>query len=92
MPAGHNAAMELRHLRYFDAVAAELSFTRAAQKLRVAQPALSRQIRQLEEELGVKLLERNHHTVRLTDAGKAFWLEAVALLKQSDQAVRVARG
>jgi len=84
--------MELRHLRYFDAVAAELSFTRAAQKLRVAQPALSRQIRQLEEELGVKLLERNHHTVRLTDAGKAFWLEAVALLKQSEKAVRVARG
>ena len=84
--------MELRHLRYFDAVAGELNFTRAAQKLRVAQPALSRQIRQLEDELGVKLLERNHHGVRLTEAGKAFWQEAAALLKQSEQAVRVARG
>jgi DNA-binding transcriptional LysR family regulator len=83
--------MELRHLRYFAAVAAELNFTRAAQKLRVAQPALSRQIRQLEDELGVKLLERNHHAVRLTEAGKAFWQEAAALLKQSEKAVRVAR-
>src|SRR5215475_9698544 len=84
--------MELRHLRYFTAVAGELNFTRAAQKLHVAQPALSRQIRQLEDELGVKLLERNHHGVRLTETGKAFWLEAAALLKQSEQAVRVARG
>ena len=83
--------MELRHLRYFVAVASELNFTRAAQKLRVAQPALSRQIRQLEDELGVRLLERNHHAVRLTDAGKAFRTEAAALLKQSEQAVRVAR-
>jgi DNA-binding transcriptional LysR family regulator len=83
--------MELRHLRYFAAVASALNFTRAAQKLRVAQPALSRQIRQLEDELGVKLLERNHHAVRLTEAGKAFWQEAAALLKQSEQAVRVAR-
>src|SRR5712671_6335041 len=72
--------MELRHLRSFVAVADKLSFTKAAQKLRIAQPALSRQGRQLEEELGVKLLERNHHAVRLTEAGKAFWLEAVALL------------
>jgi len=92
MPARHNPGMELRHLRYFDAVAGELNFTRAAQKLHVAQPALSRQIRQLEDELGVKLLERNHHGVRLTEAGKAFWLEAAGLLKQSEQAVRVARG
>ena len=83
--------MELRHLRYFAAVAGELNFTRAAQKLRVAQPALSRQIRQLEDELGVKLLERNQHAVRLTEAGKVFWQEAAALLKQSEQAVRVAR-
>jgi DNA-binding transcriptional LysR family regulator len=83
--------MELRHLRYFVAVAGELNFTRAAQKLHVAQPALSRQIRQLEDELGVKLLERNHHAVRLTDAGKAFQVEASALLRQSEKAVRVAR-
>ncbi len=83
--------MELRHLRYFVAVASELSFTRAAQKLHVAQPALSRQIRQLEDELGVRLLERNHHAVHLTDAGRAFQVEASGLLKQSEQAVRVAR-
>jgi DNA-binding transcriptional LysR family regulator len=83
--------MELRHLRYFVAVAGELNFTRAAQKLHVAQPALSRQIRQLEDELGVRLLERNHHAVRLTDAGRAFQVEATALLRQSEQAVRIAR-
>jgi DNA-binding transcriptional LysR family regulator len=83
--------MELRHLRYFAGVASELNFTRAARKLRVAQPALSRQIRQLEEELGVKLLERTTRGVQLTEAGKAFWAEACALLQQSEQAIRVAR-
>src|SRR4051812_44527569 len=83
--------MELRHLRYFVAVAGELNFTRAARKLRVAQPALSRQIRQLEDELGVQLLARNHHGVQLTDAGKAFQAEAISLLRQSEQAVQVAR-
>jgi len=83
--------MELRHLRYFVAVANELNFTRAAQKLKVAQPALSRQIRQLEEELGVQLLERNKRTVRLTEAGRAFQSEARALLKQSDRAVQTVR-
>src|SRR6478672_9619748 len=83
--------MELRHLRYFTAVATELNFTRAARKLRVAQPALSRQIRQLKDELGVKLLERNHRGVWLTDAGKAFLAEAAMLLEHSEQAIRVAR-
>lgn len=83
--------MELRHLRYFVGVAAELNFTRAAQALRVAQPALSRQIRQLEDELGVKLLERGRHGARLTEAGTAFLAEARALLQQSENAVRVAR-
>jgi DNA-binding transcriptional LysR family regulator len=83
--------MELRHLRYFVGVAGELNFTRAAQKLRVAQPALSRQIRQLEDELGVKLLERSQRGVKLTEAGKAFLAEACGLLKQSEQAVLVAR-
>src|SRR5438309_1369006 len=83
--------MELRHLRYFVGVASELNFTKAARNLRVAQPALSRQIRQLEDELGVQLLERDHHRVRLTAAGKAFLVEACALLKQSDQAIRTAR-
>ena len=83
--------MELRHLRYFVGVAQELNFTRAAQILRVAQPALSRQIRQLEEEVGVVLLERNRRGVRLTLAGKAFLAEARALLEQSEQAIRVAQ-
>ena len=57
--------MELRHLRYFVGVAREQNFTRAAQKLHVAQPALSRQIRQLEDEVGVALLERHQRGVRL---------------------------
>src|SRR6185369_5143458 len=83
--------MELRHLRYFVGVAQELNFTRAAQILRVSQPALSRQIRQLEEEVGVVLLERNRRGVRLTMAGKAFLAEARALLEQSEQAIRVAQ-
>lgn len=83
--------MELRHLRYFVGVANELSFTRAAQKLRVAQPALSRQIRQLEDELGARLLERQRNGVALTVAGRAFLAEAAALLRQSEQAALVAR-
>ena len=83
--------MELRHLRYFVGVAEDLNFTRAARRLRVAQPALSRQIRQLEEEIGVTLLERSQRGVRLTGAGQAFLAEARGLLAQSEQAVRVAR-
>jgi DNA-binding transcriptional LysR family regulator len=83
--------MELRHLRYFVGVAQELNFTKAAQTLRVAQPSLSRQIRQLEEEIGVRLLDRNRRQVRLTVAGKAFLAEARALLEQSDLAIQVAR-
>lgn len=83
--------MELRHLRYFVAVASELSFTRAAARLHVAQPALSRQIRQLEEELGVALLTRSSRGAQLTDAGRAFLAEAHSLLSHSDQAMRAAR-
>jgi LysR family transcriptional regulator, benzoate and cis,cis-muconate-responsive activator of ben and cat genes len=83
--------MELRHLRYFATVASELSFTRAAAKLRVAQPALSRLIRQLEDELGVALLTRSSRGVQLTDAGRAFLAEARALLLHSEQAMRAAR-
>ena len=83
--------MELRHLRYFVGVAEELNFTKAARKLRVAQPALSRQVRQLEDELGVKLLERTPHGVRLTESGRAFRVEAAALLRQSARAVQAAQ-
>jgi DNA-binding transcriptional LysR family regulator len=81
--------MELRHLRYFVAVARELSFTKASRQLRVAQPALSRQIQQLEEELGVRLLDRDRHGTKLTESGRAFLAEASALLEQSERAIQV---
>jgi DNA-binding transcriptional LysR family regulator len=83
--------MELRHLRYFVTVAELLNFTKAAAKLRVAQPSFSRQIRDLEEELGVSLLERNSRFVRLTAAGKAFATEARAVLQQAEAAAQTAR-
>jgi DNA-binding transcriptional LysR family regulator len=72
--------MELRHLRYFVAVAEALSFRGAAERLRVAQPALSKQIRDLEEECGARLLDRNTSRVRLTDAGAAMLDEARVIL------------
>ena len=85
--------MELRHLRYFVAVAEMENVSRAAtQKLHVAQPSLSRQIRDLEDEVGVQLLERTAKSVRLTEAGRAFLDEARAILKRVDEAVLKARG
>ena len=83
--------MELRHLRYFVAVAEELSFRRAAERVRVAQPALSKQIKDLEHELGVRLLSRNTAGVALTDAGSVFLAEATALLDRASGAVKAAR-
>jgi DNA-binding transcriptional LysR family regulator len=75
--------MELRHLRYFVAVAEERNFTRAAQRLHMAQPPLSRQIQQLEETLGVQLFERNSRPLKLTETGKFFYSHAVQLLAQT---------
>jgi DNA-binding transcriptional LysR family regulator len=80
--------VELRHLRYFVAVAEMENVSRAAmQRLHVSQPSLSRQIRDLEDEIGVRLLERTAKSVKLTDAGRVFLDEARAILKQTDDAV-----
>ena len=72
--------MELRHLRYFVAVAEELSFTKAAQKLRLAQPSLTRQVRRLEDEIGVRLLDRANNRVALTEEGTMVLLDSKKLL------------
>jgi DNA-binding transcriptional LysR family regulator len=83
--------MELRHLRYFIAVAEEQNVTRAAARLHVSQPPLTRQIQDLEAELGVALFERTAKTIRLTGAGRVFLREAKAALQRVDAAVTAAR-
>src|SRR6202030_2331726 len=79
--------MELRHLRYFIAVADELSFTKAAQKLRLAQPSLTRQVRNLEDEIGVRLLNRANNRITLTDEGRAFLFDAKKLLAMCAESI-----
>ena len=87
--------MELRHLRYFAAVAVERNFTRAAERLGMAQPPLSRQIRELEQELGVTLFDRASRPIRLTEAGRLLYDQCIRILTSVDQlpaALRHLRG
>ena len=83
--------MELRQLRYFVTLAEELHFGHAATREHIVQSALSQQLQRLERELGVRLLERTTHHVRLTQAGAAFLVEARQILAQVDRAATVAR-
>jgi len=87
----YNASVELRHARYFVAVAECLNFRQAAHQLHLAQPPLSRQIRQLEDDLGVTLFVRDKRRVELTNAGHAFLGEARKLIVQAGHAADVAR-
>src|SRR5262245_35377842 len=83
--------MELRHLRYFQVVGEVLNFTKAAARLRIAQPALSRHVQELEDEIGVDLLRRSPRGVTLTAEGKLFLQEARELLNHADESVERVR-
>ncbi len=83
--------MDLRRLRYFQAVAEELSFSRAARRLHVAQPALSRAVQEIEATLGLAVLERSRHHVRLTPAGAVLLRETVQTLEQLAEGFRRVR-
>jgi|UniRef100_UPI0037837F8B DNA-binding transcriptional LysR family regulator len=83
--------MELRHLRYFQAVAEELSFSRAARRLRIAQPALSRAVQEMERELGTQLIERERRSPRLTPAGAVLLYETALILERLEESMRRVR-
>ena len=88
--------MELRHLKYYVAVAEKLSFTEAARTVHIAQPSLSQQIQDLEKDVGVTLIERNNRQVRLTPAGEQFLIDARRILLQAEEArqsaIKIDRG
>src|SRR5215471_17189864 len=89
MPFGYTRlTMELRHLRYFVTVAEELNISRASARLRISQPAVSRQLRDLEQELGVELFSRQKSRLKLTAAGETFLAHARDLLRRSNEAVK----
>src|SRR5690606_31633128 len=83
--------MDLRHLRYFQAVAEELSYSRAARRLHIAQPALSRAVQELEEELGVLLIDRKRRTIRLTPGGEVLLRETGRIFENLDDTRRKVR-
>ena len=85
--AGSLRQIEFRHLRYFVAVAEELSFTKGAKRLRLAQPSLTRQVRNLESDIGVRLLDRAHNRVELTEEGRAFLFDAKKLLAMCAESI-----
>lgn len=80
--------MDLRHLRYFQAVAEELSFSKAARRLRIAQPALSRAVQELEQEMGMQLIDRSRRIVALTPAGIVLLSETAVVLERLDESLR----
>ena len=83
--------MELRQLRYFVAVAEERNFTRAAERLNMTQPPLSRQIQQIEDSVGLALFERGARPLKLTEAGRVFYVQAKRLLEESDELLPLTR-